>query len=293
MRMHALAPMLLSLCLSAGHASRAAEPLLSLDPPSPKPQLLVVGLYHMDNPGRDVVNLDADDVLSPQRQREIEAVARALAAFEPTRIAIESPRAKQHELDRRYARYRAGDYSLDRSEDDQLGLRIAAMRELPRIDAVDWNEMPPVTGIEVIDYEAGAQRLGQQAFLAALRARLKVRAAVDQRHLEQGSIADMLRWLNDPQRLRDSNAAYFDYARIADDDDYPGANWLQFWYGRNLKIFSNLTRIAGPGERVLVIYGAGHAPLLRQFAQQSGYFEVVDPLRYLDAAAPAPQPAAP
>jgi len=275
--------MLLALCLSAGHAARAAAPPPSLDPPTPKPQLLVVGLYHMDNPGRDVVNLAADDVLSPHRQREIEAVARALAAFKPTRVAIESPQAKQDELDARYARYRAGEASLGKSEDDQLGLRIAALRDLTRVDAVDWNGMPPVTRIEVIDYQAGAERLGQQDFLAAMRARLKARAAVDQQRLRQGSVGDMLRWLNDPQRLRDSNAAYFDYARIAGDDDYPGANWLQFWYGRNLKIFANLTRIAGPGERVLVIYGAGHAPLLRQFAQQSGYFDVLDPLDYLPA----------
>lgn len=279
-RRRAWIPMLFALWLSTGQAAQAAE-APSLEPPTPRPQLLVVGMYHMDNPGRDVANLDADDVLAPRRQREIEAVARTLAAFAPTRVAIEFPRAKQQELDGRYARYRAGDYILGRSEDDQLGLRIAAMLALPRVDAVDWNGMPPVTGIEVIDYQAGAQRLGQQDFLAAMRARLKTRAAADQRHLEQGSVGDMLRWLNGPERLRDSNAAYFDYARIAGDDDYPGADWLQFWYGRNLKIFANLTRIAGPGERVLVIYGAGHAPLLRQFAQQSGYFDVVDPRAHL------------
>ena len=272
--------MLLALCLAIGQPVRAAEPP-SLDPPTPRPQLLVVGMYHMDNPGRDVVNLEADDVLSPRRQREIEAVARALAAFRPTRVAIEFPRAKQDEIDDRYARYRAGNHELGHSEDDQLGLRIAAMLDLPRVDAVDWNEMPPVTGIEVIDYQAGAKRLGQQDFLAAMRARLESRSAASQQRLERGSVGDMLRWLNDPARLRDSNAAYFDYARIAGDDDYPGANWLQFWYGRNLKIFANLTRIAGPGERVLVIYGAGHAPLLRQFAGQSGYFEVLEPLDYL------------
>lgn len=278
-----LAALLLLSCAPA----IAADPPLQPDPPSPRPQLLVVGMFHMDNPGRDVANLDADDMLAPRRQGEIQAVAAAIARFQPTRIAIEFPHAKQSELDRRYAGYRAGQQALGRSEDDQLGLRIAAMLDLPRIDAVDWNEMPPVTSIDVIDYEAGAERLGQQDFLAAMRARLKARAAIDQQHLEQGSVGDMLRWLNDPQRLRDSNAAYFDYARIAGDDDYPGANWLQFWYGRNLKIFSNLTRIAGRGERVLVLYGAGHAPLLRQFAAQSGYFEVLDPLPYLRAA-PAP-----
>lgn len=76
----------------------------------------------------------------------------------------------------------------------------------------------------------------------------------------------------------------FDHARIARGDDCPGANWLQSRYGRNLKTFSNLIRIAGAGERMLVIYGAGHVPLLRRFAAQSGHFEVVDPLPYLQVA---------
>jgi hypothetical protein len=35
---------------------------------------------------------------------------------------------------------------------------------------------------------------------------------------------------------------------------------------------------------MLVVYGAGHAPLLRRFAAQSGYLEVVDPLPYLQVA---------
>jgi len=291
MKVRMLVPVLLGLCCMA-QAAIAAEPKLQLAPPAPKPQLLVLGSYHMDNPGRDVVNIEADDVLSPRRQREIEQVADLVARFRPTRIAIEWPRAKQAELDALYAQYRSGQHAPGRSEDEQLGMRLAARLGLARIDAVDWNGMPPVD-IAVIDYEQGAKRLGQQDFLAAMRARLQQRARRDEQVLHEGSVLEALRWFNDPVRLRDSNAAYFDYARIAAGDDYPGANWLQFWYGRNLKIFSNLTRIAGPGERVLAVYGAGHVPLLRQFAAQSGYFEVVDPLRYLDAAAPAPQPASP
>ena len=55
----------------------------------------------------------------------------------------------------------------------------------------------------------------------------------------------------------------------------------QFWYGRSLKIHGNLTQIAEPGDRILVIYGASHAPYLRQFGQDSGYFEVLDPLPFL------------
>jgi hypothetical protein len=286
MTMRVVVSMVLALCCASAEAG-ATEPALTLAPPSPKPQLLVIGSFHMDNPGRDVANMEADDMLLPRRQREIARVADLIARFKPTRIAIEWPRAEQAELDRSYAGYRDGKRTLGRGEDEQLGMRLAKRFELPRIDAVDWNEMPPVD-IAVIDYEQDARRLGQEEFLAAMRARLEVRVAQGEQRLQDGSVLDALRWFNAPRQMHDSNSAYFDYARIAGGGDYPGANWLQFWYGRNLKIFSNLTRLAGPGERLLVIYGAGHAPLLRQFAEQSGYFDVVDPMQYLDAEAPEP-----
>jgi hypothetical protein len=36
-----------------------------------RPEILVLGTYHMANPGHDIHNMQADDVLSPKRQQEI------------------------------------------------------------------------------------------------------------------------------------------------------------------------------------------------------------------------------
>src|ERR1035438_8610935 len=36
-----------------------------------KPQVMVLGTYHMANPGRDIYNMQADDVRSPKRQQEL------------------------------------------------------------------------------------------------------------------------------------------------------------------------------------------------------------------------------
>ena len=42
------------------------------------------------------------------------------------------------------------------------------------------------------------------------------------------------------------------------------------WYKRNLRIFANINRITEPGrDRVLVIIGAGHLKLLKEFAAHS------------------------
>ena len=52
--------------------------------------ILVLGTYHMANPGRDVHNMVADDVLSTKRQQELTQLVEALKRYGPTKIAIEA-----------------------------------------------------------------------------------------------------------------------------------------------------------------------------------------------------------
>jgi hypothetical protein len=265
-----------------GHAQSAtpattAPALLRDRLPHARPSLMVVGTPHLANPGRDVVNAHVDDVLAPARQGEIAAIVDALAAYRPTRVVVEFPVARQSELDQRYAAYRAGTYTLTRDESDQIGLRLAAKLDLPRVYAGDWNGMPP--GDEAsMDWDAYATRTGKTAVVAAIR---------DPRTAEVQDLANtplpaLLARLNTADALAARNRRYFDYAMLGDDAEAPGANWTANWYGRNLRIFARLVRIADArDDRVLVVYGAGHAPLLRQFADQSGAFLVIDPVPYL------------
>lgn len=51
--------------------------------PPPLAEVLVLGVYHMANPGRDIFNLQADDVLVPKRQAEITSGWRRSSAIRP------------------------------------------------------------------------------------------------------------------------------------------------------------------------------------------------------------------
>ena len=54
------------------------------------------------------------------------------------------------------------------------------------------------------------------------------------------------------------------------------------WYNRNLRIFANLQRITEPpGERLLVVYGAGHIPILRHCVEASPEYDLVEVADYL------------
>src|SRR5881397_1935130 len=106
---------------------------LSQQPPPAKPamparaEVLVLGVYHMSNPGHDIFNMQADDVLAPKRQAEIAQVIAALKKFHPTKIAVERNFGDDR-IAKGYLEYVAGKHELTSNEIEQIGFRLA--REL-------------------------------------------------------------------------------------------------------------------------------------------------------------------
>lgn len=248
---------------------------------SPVAAFLLVGTYHMDNPGRDVHNLTVDDVLTSKRQDEIKEVARLLERYRPTKIMVESDVTTQDSLDARFQRACYMSQPLTRSEVQQLGFRIACDMGLSGVIAVDWNDLGPFEDEDSVDYLKAVERHGQQQ---QYRDHLALGAATAQQDhdvLKHGTVLDMLTWFNSAGWLRTNAEAYFRIGLLGTPDDPIGANWVQLWFGRNLTIFNNIVRHTEPGDRVLVIYGAGHGNYLRQLATDSGRYDVHDPLTWL------------
>jgi hypothetical protein len=239
--------------------------------PEDRPTLLVLGSAHFANPGRDLINVDVEDVLSERRQTEIEGVVEQLARFRPTHVAVEVAPSSQAELDVRYRAYLEGRHVLSRNEVEQLGFRLAAAAEHGRVFAIDTYVNSPGDR-EDYDWYNYAQAHDQDR-LAAL-SDPDSSGVID---IGEHSIGAWLRELNTPEALLDNHRMYFDIALIGDEERHVGANWVGHWYARNLKIFENVVRLTDqPGDRIVVIYGAGHAYLLRQFAVESRAFRLVD-----------------
>ena len=245
----------------------------AVDKDQPKADFLFLGSYHMNNHGLDVAKLAADDVLSPTRQQEIAAVIRTLKHYRPTKVMIEVMPQEQKNIDRDFADSCKGERPLSREEYEQIGFRLACALHQERVYAVSWNES---SSPKDIDYEKSVDRNNQQHSYKAWLKSVTEFAENDERVLKTGTVSEMLSHLNSQSWLNQNAVIYHQLGLFGTQDDPTGANWLQYWFGRNLMIFNNIVRATHEGDRVLVIFGAGHGNHLRQFAKDSDMYRIHD-----------------
>lgn len=231
-------------------------------------RVIVIGTFHMANPGKDLYDSTVDDVLSPKRQAEIEAVTSRLLPFKPTKVMAEWSAASVAE---RYKAYLAGTLAPSRNEVVQLGFRLAtgAHAEMYGID-VDGDF--PFEEVQTFAKAHGQSELVRSLLEAVQRETVALTAL-----LAKQSIGAALRYLNEPARIAADHSFYRQVLRIGAGDAQPGVELVTDWYKRNFRICANLIQLSKPGDRIVVFYGAGHAFLLRECVQQTPGFELVEP----------------
>ena len=227
--------------------------------PPQRAEILVLGTYHMANPGRDVFNMSADDVLAPKRQAEIAELLEVLKRFKPTKIAIEST-VYEDRRPKQYADYLAGKYTLTANEIEQVGFRLAKELGMKAIYPVDIDGEYPMQ--RVINF---AKAKGQSQIMDRLMSDVGEMVKEQDAYLKSHTILETLLLMNDDKTAAQDVGFYFREARLGEPGDYAGPDLLASWYQRNIRIFNNIAAIIeSPNERVLVIYGAGHLGWLRQ-----------------------------
>lgn len=234
----------------------------------------------MANPAADIANAHIDDVLATPRQREIEDVADHLTRFAPTKVAVEHAH-DDASLDARYRAFLATQQLHSSSETEQLGFRVAAASGVERLSPID---------IMDVFYEPRIERLiaessDHAARWDALRRAGEASASEVESALREGTIGSVLRMLNSPAARQAALAPYLDHLLpISSDDDSAGADMVANWYRRNIRIALNLARTVEDSDRVLVLYGAGHAPVLEHLWRGMTGYSLADPLDYLPSA---------
>jgi hypothetical protein len=238
--------------------STAAISVVSWAQSEERPEILVVGTYHMANPGHDLHNTEADDVLTPKRQQDMVQLIEVLKRFHPTKIAIEADIGSK-KVEQEYSDYLAGKYTLSRNETNQLGYRLA--KELGHHSIYPVDEEGDFPYGRLLNY-VKANGLKDKFDAQDANVREQGPKELD---LQSHTILEKFEDMNSDAQVAKGVAWYFACVHYGDPYDYAGPDLVAAWYERNIRIYHNIVAlIDSPKDRILVIYGAGHLGWLQQ-----------------------------
>lgn len=230
-----------------------------------KPQVLVLGTFHMTK---------EHELNSKKRTSELEELIEHIAKFAPTKIALEMVKEDSKYCDEKYEDYLRGNYTLEENEIFQVGFRLAAKLGHKNLFPVDWMGESEKSYGEIEEWG----KINQPDLLNELYQDLSFPEWQTDK-----TVLSYFKELNEPAFLDKLHRLYLNIARIGDDTNYLGMDWLVWWYKRNLIMFSNISKlIESPDERILFLVGCSHSSIVTNFLEESGLCEVVNAVVYLE-----------
>ena len=231
----------------------------------------IVGTFHFGNT-TDYSAIVIEDLSSEKRQKELENLVENLAEFRPTKILVEREPSFTDTLTQRLAEYKKGNYELPENEVYQLGFRLAKMLELDTIYGIDYQM--GLGDEELVGY---LNKNGLMDKFAETLESAKVWAEKQTEFLKNKTIGESLANLNNEETDNFNRNLYVDgILNIAENGNSPASEYVANWYKRNIFIKKNIDDLINKNDRVLVIIGAGHSAILKDFYRSSEKVEYVE-----------------
>ncbi|MRX26594.1 DUF5694 domain-containing protein [Kangiella sp. HZ709] len=245
-------------------------------------QVMIIGTEHFANPGQDLINKKVDSVLTPKKQQELQDISNSLMRFKPTLVAVEEQALEPAYVSKDYYQFTKADLLKEPNETVQVGYRLAKMANLKHVYGID--EQPSDGEPDYFPADKFFKHLAdtkqQEAFNLAFA---NIKNELDgffAKHKKE-HLGNYLAQLNSKGSPVISLSFYLEMLKYDQGEKQPGAEVFAYYMMRNTKIASKLLDVAKPGDRVVVVYGAGHKAWLDFIFNNMQGVELVDPVPYL------------
>lgn len=244
-----------------------------------KKTIMILGVHHLDSPNNgDMYTYKSGNVESEKRQSEIKELIMCLKEFNPTKIALEVDKELDKELNIDYINFLNGTFSLTTNEKHQIGFKLAKELNLNKLHCVNWNKSESHVP-KVLQWVTE----NESSIWNDLSKELSKEALENQNYLNNHTIKEFIIKLNQEEFIIKNHQIYMKLSLISDGENPIGAQWVsKYWYYRNMIIYKNIIDLFESTEdKILLIIGAAHVHLLKQFFNENGDFIVEDSLKYL------------
>lgn len=247
------------------------------------PKVLLVGTFHFAYYGYDAHVTSEENkvnILSPEKQKEVEELVAYIAKFKPTKLVVEGGRNSGY-LVNQYRDYKAGKAKLRAREIDQICFRLmdqfgidtlygadAAGLNYTMTNSKDSTCLKPFVNELFNGWDFSSDDKMSKRYTEWYE--------YDDRLANEINLLSYFKFMNEEKNIRRMHGAYL----VGDDfklDEHRGADALAlYWYTRNLRIFRNIQNLeTSPDDRILVLFGAGHMSILKQLFESTPEYELI------------------
>jgi len=222
-------------------------------------KVLLMGTFHFDSPGLDVVKTEHIDVMDEASQAYLISLSERIAASQPTGVLLEFNPANHAKINAEYQQYLAGNFELPVNEIYQLGFRVAKMAGLQKVHSFDEREIQ-WQGQALMDHLTNHEPEVMQQLQQKI-ARITAQMQADHQSL---SLQQLL-VKNNEAKTDQQNMDFYLYTNAVDaGQDFVGADATASWWHRNFRMYARIQQHASPGARLFVLGGQGHTAIIRQ-----------------------------
>lgn len=274
--------MMLSVAVGFGQTLNPIDPDEFLINGKKLPKVLLVGSWHFQYPGLDAHVTNEENrinIYSDRRQKELQELLDYIAIFKPTKILVESGPITGY-IKYNYNEWKAGREDLMANERSQIGMRLVERFKLDTIYGVDdWPLIMDLhydsllTNIPYLDSIYKRHYFGGNDTLQSLYTKFY---DYQERFQFDNTLLESFKYLNSDKVLNRYFGAYIAGGQFVSEEKEGPDALSMFWFNRNLRIFRNIQRIeTTENDRILILFGAGHIPILKWFFECSPEYELL------------------
>jgi len=234
-----------------------------------KKQILLFGSFHFENPGLDVAKVNTFNVMTDKSQKELENITDKIKKFGPDKIFVEWNYQKQAKLDQFFAKNTDSLLKNDSDERVQVALRSAKKLGLKKLYAIDYNE----TDFPYDSLVKQMKTANQFDLIKKNEETMKDYETDFNAKITKYSLTQLLLDVNKPDLSWYLQTAI----KGGKTDNFVGAFLVSEWYRRNLYMYALITKLTeSKDDKIMVLLGAGHTEIIREFVEHNPDFEIVE-----------------
>ena len=240
-----------------------------------KIKVYLLGTFHFGKTS-DARQTPFPDLYSTQRQKELDQIAAAIIRAGVSKLFVERSYTLQTAMDslgNLYAQNALTDSLEKRNEVHQVAYRTKRIKPAIQVVATDRRMELPSKELDEYEEMNPDSDFGGKFFKEPYALRKK------QKKLSESTLPEFYIQMNNAFNRKVSQSDYLHYAlSYGDKSNFVGTKFTTSWYERNLTIFTNILRNIDPqtDKSILVLFGASHTAVLRQFFENHDRFEIVE-----------------